>query len=31
MEPQPIEWGPEHLRDEFLSPEVELHDRPDDN
>lgn len=31
MEPQLIEWGPAHLRDEAISHEVELADRPDDN
>ncbi len=31
MEPQLIEWGPAHLRDEPPLPEIELDDRPDDN
>ena len=31
MEPQLIEWGPAHLRDEHLTVEVETVDRPDDN
>jgi hypothetical protein len=29
MEPQPIEWGPAHLREEAPQPEPD--DRPDDN
>ncbi len=31
MEPQLMEWGPAHLRDEAISYEIELADRPDDN
>ena len=31
MDPQLIEWGPAHLRDEAMAIEVELDDRPDDN
>lgn len=31
MEPQPIEWGPAHLRDEAYQPDFEPSDRPDDN
>ena len=29
MEPQPIEWGPAHLREE--TPQLEPDERPDDN
>ena len=31
MEPQMMEWGPAHLRDEASTPEFESSDRPDDN
>lgn len=31
MDPQLIEWGPAHLRDEATALDVEPHDRPDDN
>jgi len=31
MEPQPMEWGPAHLRDDATHHEHELADRPDDN
>lgn len=31
MEPQLIEWGPAHLRDEAPALEFDLADRPDDN
>ena len=31
MEPQLIEWGPAHLRDEAPTFDVEPTDRPDDN
>lgn len=31
MEPQLMEWGPAHLRDEAHAIELELSDRPDDN
>ena len=31
MEPQLIEWGPAHLRDEAASVDVEPDDRPEDN
>ena len=31
MEPQMMEWGPAHLRDEASMPEFESSDRPDDN
>ena len=31
MDPQLIEWGPAHLRDEATSLDVEPDDRPDDN
>jgi hypothetical protein len=31
MDPQLIEWGPAHLRDEAHVVEVEPLDRPDDN
>lgn len=31
MNPQPIEWGPAHLRDDVDTLEIELADRPDDN
>jgi hypothetical protein len=31
MEHQMIEWGPAHLRDEAVTSELELVDRPDDN
>ena len=31
MNPQLIEWGPAHLRDEVVAPQAELDDRPDDN
>ena len=31
MNPQLIEWGPAHLRDEVAALEAELDDRPDDN
>jgi hypothetical protein len=30
-DPQPIEWGPAHLRDDALPVELELSERPDDN
>ena len=30
MEPQMMEWGPAHLRDE-ATPEFESSERPDDN
>ncbi|MCW2769007.1 MAG: hypothetical protein JWR27_440 [Aeromicrobium sp.] len=30
-EPQLIEWGPAHLRDDAPRHELELVDRPDDN
>lgn len=31
MEPQMMEWGPAHLRDEASMPEFESAERPDDN
>lgn len=31
MEPQLMEWGPAHLRDDARPPEPELSERPDDN
>ncbi len=32
MDPQLMEWGPAHLRDEQApTPELEFDDRPDDN
>lgn len=31
MKPQPIEWGPAHLRDEATSHDLEPAERPDDN
>ena len=31
MDPQLMEWGPAHLRDEATQHELELSDRPDDN
>ena len=31
MEPQLMEWGPAHLRDEASTPDFESSDRPDDN
>ncbi len=32
MDPQLMEWGPAHLRDEHTpAPELEFDDRPDDN
>ena len=31
MNPQLIEWGPAHLRDEVPTVDVEPHDPPDDN
>ena len=31
MDPQLMEWGPAHLRDEATTHEIELADRPDDN
>jgi hypothetical protein len=31
MNPQLIEWGPAHLRDEAIAFDVEPDDRPDDN
>lgn len=31
MDPQLIEWGPAHLRDEVTALDVEPPDRPDDN
>jgi len=31
MDPQLMEWGPAHLRDEATTHEIELVDRPDDN
>lgn len=31
MEPQLMEWGPAHLRDEARPTELELSERPDDN
>ncbi len=31
MEPQLMEWGPAHLRDEASRPEPESTERPDDN
>jgi hypothetical protein len=31
MEPQMMEWGPAHLRDEASTPELESSERPDDN
>ena len=31
MDPQLMEWGPAHLRDEATTHEIELTDRPDDN
>lgn len=31
MEPQPMEWGPAHLRDEASPFEFDLSERPDDN
>ncbi len=31
MEPQFMEWGPAHLRDETPHHEIEMTDRPDDN
>jgi hypothetical protein len=31
MEPQMMEWGPAHLRDEAFTPAPESADRPDDN
>ena len=31
MDPQLIEWGPAHLRDEAAVVDVEPFDRPDDN
>jgi hypothetical protein len=31
MDPQLIEWGPAHLRDEATTLDVEPDDRPDDN
>ena len=31
MEPQLMEWGPAHLRDEAIVLDVEPADRPDDN
>jgi hypothetical protein len=31
MDPQLIEWGPAHLRDEAIVLDVEPQDRPDDN
>lgn len=31
MDPQMMEWGPAHLRDEAPQLDVELSDRPDDN
>lgn len=31
MEPQLMEWGPAHLRDEARPFEVEPSERPDDN
>jgi hypothetical protein len=31
MEPQFMEWGPAHLRDDSTLPDVEPSDRPDDN
>lgn len=31
MEPQLMEWGPAHLRDEATPPAFEPSERPDDN
>lgn len=31
MEPQPMEWGPAHLRDEAPPFEFDPSERPDDN
>lgn len=31
MEPNLMEWGPAHLRDEATTHDLELSDRPDDN
>ena len=31
MEPQLMEWGPAHLRDEASAADPETYDRPDDN
>ena len=31
MDPQLMEWGPAHLRDEAPRFELELAERPDDN
>jgi hypothetical protein len=31
MEPQLMEWGPAHLRDDAMAHEIEPSGRPDDN